>query len=107
MSQYINRAQVLGNLTQDPLVKDSCTIFNLATNHKYQNGSGEMVSEPTFHNCVAFGALGKIMAHYKKWQFILVEWRLQNKSWIDVDTGAKKYKTEIIAENIVLLGDMR
>ncbi len=66
MSQYINRAQVLGNLTQDPLVKDSCTVFNLATNHNYQKTDGEMVSEPTFHNCVAFASLGKLMAHYKK-----------------------------------------
>lgn len=107
MSQYINRAQVLGNLTQDPLVKDSCTIFNLATNHKYTNWSGEPVSEATFHNCVAFGQLGKIMAHYKKWQFILVEWRIQTRSWIDDVTWDKKYKTEIIADNIVLLGDMR
>ena len=107
MSQYINRAQVLGNITLDPLVKDNVTIFTLATNHTYNKPDGELVSEAEYHYCVAFGTLGKLMAHYKKWQFILIEWRIQTRSWNDNDSGEKKYKKEIIADNIVLLGDMK
>lgn len=73
MSQYINRAQILGNLSQDPLVKDSCTAFTLATNYNHRNTDGELVSQATFHNCVAFASHGRLMAHYKKGQFMLVE----------------------------------
>lgn len=73
MSQYINRAQVLGNLTQDPLVKENMTIFTLATNHQYTKPTGELTSDVEFHYCVAFGAMGKLMANYKKGQYILVD----------------------------------
>lgn len=54
MSKFINHAQVLGNLTQDPLVKDGLTIFTLATNFDYTKTDGEQVSELEFHNCVAY-----------------------------------------------------
>lgn len=106
MSKFINHAQVLWNLTQDPLVKDWLTVFTLATNFDYTKADGEKVSELEFHNCVAYWPNGDLMAHYKKGQNILIDWRIRTRSIVGED-GKKIYKKEIVANNIVLLGNMK
>lgn len=102
-----NKAIVLGNLTRDP---ESRTLpsgqpvvnFSIATNRFYSDKSGNKQQAVEFHNIVAFGKLADICSKYlNKGKMILVEGRIQTRSWQAQD-GSKKYRTEIIMENMQL-----
>ena len=101
---------LLGRMTQDPQVRSTNTgqnvaSFSVATNRRWKDkNNGEMKEEVQFHNIVAWGKLGEICSQYmKKGTRILVEGRIQNRSWDDPQSGQKKYRTEIVAENIIML----
>lgn len=104
----LNRAQLIGNLTQDPELKQTSTgqnvvSFGVATNRTYTDNSGQKVSQAEFHNIVAWGKLAEIISQYcKKGRKVYVEGRLQTRSWED-QQGVKHYKTEINAENLIML----
>lgn len=100
-----NKVILLGNITRDIEQKtlpsgQAVANFGLATNRIYndQNGAKQQVVE--FHNIVAFGKLAEICARYlTKGGLILVEGRIQTRNWLD-QSGVKKYKTEVIMENM-------
>lgn len=100
---------LIGNVTQTPEMKQTSggqnvVSFSLATNRSYKDSSGQKVEDATFHNIVAWGKLAEIIAQYAgKGKKIYVEGRLQTRSWDD-QSGVKHYKTEVVAENIILLG---
>src|SRR3989339_284410 len=100
----LNKAFVLGNITKDPEIRSmpsgsQVANFSVATNRAYTLPSGEKKEEVEFHNIVCFGKLADIVSRYlKKGSLVLIEGRIQTRSWDDKSTGAKKYKTEIIAE---------
>lgn len=100
----LNKAFVLGNITKDPEIRSmpsgsQVANFSVATNRAYTLPSGEKKEEVEFHNIVCFGKLADIVSRYlKKGSMVLIEGRIQTRSWDDKATGAKKYKTEIIAE---------
>ena len=101
---YLNKAFIIGNLTRDPELKalpsggKVCT-FSLATNRGYKDKEGNKQEVVEFHNIVAFTKLGELAGQYlKKGQQALAEGRLQTRTW--EQDGQKKYKTEIIADNI-------
>jgi single-strand DNA-binding protein len=100
----LNKAFVLGNITKDPEIRsmpngNQVANFSIATNRAYTLPSGEKKEEVEFHNIVCFGKLADIVSRYlKKGSMVLIEGRIQTRSWDDKATGAKKYKTEIIAE---------
>jgi len=102
---YLNRAIVIGNLTQDPELKSlpsgvQVTNFSIATNRVYTDKDGNKQEQTEFHNIVVFGRQAETSAQYlKKGQQALVEGRLQTRSWDD-QNGNKKYRTEIIAERV-------
>ena len=102
---YLNKAYIIGNLTRDPELKalpsgTKVCSFSIATNRSYKDKDGERKDTVDFHNVVAFAKLGELSAQYlKKGQQALVEGRIQTRSW-DAANGEKKYRTEIIAENI-------
>lgn len=104
----LNRAQIIGRITQNPELKQtasgqSVVSFSVATNRVWKDSSGEKKESAEFHNIVAWGKLAEIIANYaKKGKKIYVEGRLQTRSWED-SSGAKHWKTEIVAENIILL----
>ena len=100
-----NKAIVLGNLTRDP---ESRTLpsgqpvvnFSIATNRIYNDQSGNKQQEVEYHNIVVFGKLADICAKYlSKGRLVLIEGRIKTRSWQD-QNGVKKYKTEIVAENM-------
>ncbi len=100
-----NKAIILGNLTRDP---ESRTLpsgqpvvnFSIATNRVYKDQAGNKQQNTEFHNIVAFGKLADICSRYlTKGQIVLIEGRIQTRSWQGTD-GVKKYRTEIIAENM-------
>lgn len=102
---YLNKAFVIGNLTQDPELKSlpsgvQVANFSIATNRQYTDKEGNKQEQTEFHNIVVFGRQAETSAQYlNKGQQALVEGRLQTRSWEGQD-GNKKYRTEIIAERV-------
>lgn len=102
---YLNKVYIIGNLTRDPEIKalpsgTKVCSFSVATNRSYKDKDGERKDTSEFHNIVAFAKLGELSAQYlKKGQQALIEGRIQTRSW-DAPNGEKKYRTEIIADNI-------
>ena len=103
---YLNKAIIFGNLTRDPEMKslpngNKVTSFSLATNRVYKDQSGNKQEQVEYHNIVVFGRQAETSAQYlKKGQGVLIEGRIQTRSWDDKTTGEKKYRTEIIAESV-------
>lgn len=102
-----NKAIILGNLTRDPETRtlpsgQSVCNFGVATNRVFTDKNGEKQQNAEFHNVVAFGKLAEICSRYlNKGKMVLVEGRLQTRSWQGQD-GVKRYRTEIIMENMQL-----
>lgn len=105
----LNKAMIIGRLTRDPELKTtpsgaSVCQLGLATNFVYTNQqSGQKVENVEYHNVVLWRKLGEIAAQYlKKGQRVYIEGRLQTRSW-DGQDGKKNYRTEIIADNMIML----
>ncbi|MES3004935.1 MAG: single-stranded DNA-binding protein [Patescibacteria group bacterium] len=102
---YLNRAMLIGNLTRDPEVKVlpsgiKVASFSLATNRVWKDKNGVKQENVDYHNVVVFGKQADIVSQYmKKGNSILIEGRMQTRSWDDA-TGVKKYRTEVIADRI-------
>jgi single-strand DNA-binding protein len=102
---YLNKAFIIGNLTRDPELKalpsgTKVASFSLATNRVYKDKDGKKVENVDYHNIVVFARLGELCAQYlKKGAQACVEGRIQTRSWDDA-AGGKKYRTEIIADNV-------
>lgn len=101
---YLNKAILIGNLTRDPELKSlpsgiKVCSFSIATNRVWKDKSGVRQEAADYHNVVVFGRQAETVAQYmKKGSSILVEGRMQTRSWEDKTSGEKKYRTEIIAD---------
>lgn len=101
----LNKVFLVGNLTRDPELKSlpsgqAVVNFGLATNRIWKDRDGNQQKKAEFHNIVMFGKLAEIAKQYiQKGSMILVEGRLQTRSWKAQD-GTTKYRTEIIAESM-------
>ncbi len=104
----VNKITLLGNVTNDPELKtistgQSVCTFGLATNRVWKDKQGETQSLPEFHNLVLWRGLADFAVKYvKKGKPLYVEGHLKTGTW--EKEGAKHYKTEVIVDNIVLLG---
>lgn len=104
----LNKAMLIGNLTRDPEVKttptgQSVASFSVATNFIWTDQQGQKHEKAEFHNIVAWRRLAEICGQYlKKGSKIYIEGRLQTRDWVGQD-GVKRYRTEIIAENMIML----
>ncbi|MCD4693993.1 single-stranded DNA-binding protein [bacterium] len=104
----LNKAMIIGNLTRDPEVRNipsgaTVTQFSVATNLVWNDNQGQRQEKVEFHNVVAWRKLGEICGQYlKKGTKVYIEGRLQTKEWTGND-GVKRYRTEIIAENMIML----
>ncbi|MFH1473057.1 MAG: single-stranded DNA-binding protein [bacterium] len=102
---YLNKAIIIGNLTRDPELKSlpsgvQVASFGVATNRVWKNKEGVKQESVEFHNIVVFGRQAETTAQYmRKGSSILVEGRMQTRSW-DASDGTKKYRTEIVADRI-------
>lgn len=103
---YLNKAIIIGNLTRDPELKSLpsgikvCT-FSVATNRTWKDKNGARQDSTEYHNVVVFARTAETVAQYmKKGSQILVEGRLQTRSWDDAAGGGKKYRTEIVADTV-------
>mgnify|MGYP001567226373 FL=1 len=102
---YFNKAIVIGNLTRDPESRalpsgSKVCSFAVATNRVWKDKNGVKQEDTQYHNIVVFGQQAEIVAQYiKKGQSVLVEGRMQTRSWDDA-SGVKKYRTEIVADRV-------
>lgn len=104
----LNRATILGRLTRDPEVKTTpsgrtVTKVGIATNRVWTDQSGVKQEKVEYHNCVFWGKIAEIAGQYlSKGKRVYVEGRLQTSDWTDT-SGIKKYRTEIIVDNMIML----
>ncbi|NMB48208.1 single-stranded DNA-binding protein [Candidatus Kuenenbacteria bacterium] len=104
----LNRAMLIGNLTRDPEVRTTpsgtaVASFSIATNQVWTDPSGNRQEKAEFHNIVAWRKLAEICGQYlHKGSKVYVEGRLQTRSWDD-QTGNKRYITEIVIDNMIML----
>ncbi|MBD3359725.1 MAG: single-stranded DNA-binding protein [Candidatus Buchananbacteria bacterium] len=104
----LNKAMIIGNLTRDPEVRStpqgtSVASFTVATNLVWKDQSGQKQEKVEYHDVVAWRKLADIVGQYlKKGSKVYIEGRLQTRDWTGQD-GVKKYRTEIIAENMIML----
>jgi single-strand DNA-binding protein len=105
----VNKVILIGNLGKDPEVKYTqggmpVAKFTLATNERFKDKDGQWQDRTEWHNITAFQRLAEIVGEYlKKGGKCYIEGSLRTSSWDDKETGQKKYKTEIIANELVLL----
>ena len=105
----VNKAILIGNLTKDPEQRFTASgtavcNFTVATNEKYKDKSGEWQERAEFHNIVAWAKLAEICAKYlQKGKQVYIEGRIQTRSYDDKN-GVKKYTTEIVADQMKMLG---
>jgi single-strand DNA-binding protein len=110
LSCALNRAEIIGNVTKDPEIRTTTggqqvLSLGVATNDRWKDkASGEDKERSEFHNIVIWGALAQEVAqNIKKGKRVFVSGRVQTRSW-ETKEGAKRYTTEIIAEQVCLLG---
>ncbi|MBI2454471.1 MAG: single-stranded DNA-binding protein [Parcubacteria group bacterium] len=103
----LNKIFIVGNLTRDPEIRSlpsgqNVANFAVATNRIWNDKNGQKQQDTQFHNVVVFGRMADTCGKYlNKGKLVLVEGRIQNRSW-DAQDGTKKYRTEIVAEAIQL-----
>jgi single-strand DNA-binding protein len=110
MAKSVNKVILIGNLGKDPEVKytpsgTAYAKFSIATNERYKDKNGEWQDRTEWHNIVAWQRTAEIAGEYlKKGRSVYIEGRLQTRSWEDQQTKQKKYMTEIVVNDLVLLG---
>ena len=104
-----NKVQLIGNLGNAPEVRQTesgkkLARFSIATNQSYRNTKGEKVTETTWHQLIAWGAIADIAEKYlNKGSEVAIEGKLINRSYTDKE-GIKKYVSEVQVNEMLLLG---
>jgi single-strand DNA-binding protein len=112
MGRGLNKVIIIGVLGRDPEMRYTpsgrpVTSFSVATSRTWVSAEGERREETEWFNVVAWGNLAEICkAHLTKSQQVYVEGRLQTRGWED-ETGKKHFRTELVANEMILLGDRR
>ncbi|VAW25340.1 Single-stranded DNA-binding protein [hydrothermal vent metagenome] len=110
MNTLRNKVQLIGNLGNSPeiITLDSgkkLAKFSLATNESYKNAEGEKITNTDWHNVIAWGKTAEIIEKYlEKGNEIAIEGKLTSRSYEDKD-GNKKYITEVVVNELLMLGN--
>ena len=105
----INKVTLLGRLGKDPEIqylenRTPLARFTVATNDRYKDKSGNWVDQTEWHNVVVWRGLAEISEKYlKKGSMVYLEGKLRTRSWDDKETGVKKFSTEIVGDNFIML----
>jgi len=111
----VNKVILIGNLTRDPAMKSTqsgqvITSFGLATNREWSVNGTDRKKSTEFHEIVAWAKLGEICSTYlKKGKLVYIEGYLKTRVWEEEGTKEKRYRTEIVAQDMIMLnkkGDM-
>ena len=112
MTRGLNKVMIIGRLGRDPEMRYTpngrpVTAFSVAVSRTWTAGDGDKREETEWFNVVAWGNLAEICKqHLRKGQTVYVEGRLQTRGWEDPE-GKKHYRTEIVANEMIMLGDKR
>ena len=109
MAKSVNKVILLGNVGKDPEIRSTgggtmVANFTLATSDRFQDAQGNWQDRTEWHNLVAFKRTAEIVRDYvKKGHKLYVEGKIQTRSWDDKESGQKKYRTEILVNDLSLL----
>ena len=109
MAKSVNKVILLGNVGKDPEIRSTpggtmVANFTLATSDRQKDAQGNWQDRTEWHNLVAFTRTAEIVRDYvKKGSKLYIEGKIQTRSWDDKETGAKRYRTEIIVNDLSLL----
>ncbi len=112
MANGVNKVILIGHLGRDPEVTSfengvKKATFTLATTESYKNKEGQRVDQTEWHNIVLWRGLAEVAQSYlKKGNQVFIEGRIKTRSYDDKD-GNKRYITEILADNMTMLGGRR
>jgi single-strand DNA-binding protein len=110
MAKGVNKVILLGNVGKDPEIRSTAggmtvASFSLATADRAKDQTGNWVDKTEWHNLVAFNRTAEIVRDYvKKGTQLFIEGKIQTRSWDDKESGQKKYRTEILVNEMSLLG---
>ncbi len=110
MAKGVNKVFLLGRLGKDPEIKATAAgmtiaTFALATSDRQKDAQGAWQDKTEWHNLVAFGRTAEIVRDYcKKGKELFVEGRISTRSWDDKESGQKKYRTEILVNDLSFTG---
>ncbi len=110
MARSVNKVILIGHLGKDPEVKYTpsgtpVAKFTLATNERFKDKDGNWQDRTEWHNITAWQRTAEIVGEYcKKGSQVYIEGRLRTDSWDDKESGQKRYRTEIVVNDLVLLG---
>ena len=105
----LNKVQLIGNLGKDPELSYTpsgvaVAKFSVATGERWKDQEGNMQERTDWHNIVAWRKLAEICGQYlKKGSKVYIEGKLQTRSWDDKNTGVKRYATEVVADDLIML----
>lgn len=105
----LNQIQIIGNVTATPEIKETpnghkVANFSVATNRYWKDSEGNKQEETEFHNIVIWGKLAEIVEQYlEKGKKVFIQGRNQTRSWEDEETGKKRYRTDIVADQMIML----
>jgi single-strand DNA-binding protein len=109
MAKSVNKVILLGNVGKDPEIRSTpagaiVASFTLATSERFQDQQGAWQDRTEWHNLVAFRRTAEIVRDYvKKGTKLYIEGSLRTNSWDDKQSGQKRYRTEIIVNDLSLL----
>jgi single-strand DNA-binding protein len=109
MARSVNKVILLGNVGKDPEIRSTASgvmVANLAlaTSDRQKDAQGNWQDHTEWHNLVAFNRTAEIIRDYvKKGSKLYIEGKIQTRSWDDKESGQKRYRTEIIVNDLVLL----
>ncbi|HEY1985200.1 MAG TPA: single-stranded DNA-binding protein [Terracidiphilus sp.] len=109
MAKSVNKVILLGNVGKDPEIRSTAggtmvANFTLATSDRQKDPQGNWQDRTEWHNLVAFTRLAEIVRDYvKKGSKLYVEGKIQTRNWDDKESGQKRYRTEIIVNDLSLL----
>jgi len=109
MAGSLNKVQLIGNVGRDPEMRylqsgEPVTTFSVATNRRWSAPDGQPREETEWHNVVAWRKLAEQCNEYlAKGRKVYIEGRLQTRSWDDQASGQKRFRTEIVADRMLML----
>ena len=110
MAKGVNKVFLLGRLGKDPEIKATqagmvIATFSLATSDRQKTQQGTWEDKTEWHNLVAFGKTAELVRDYcKKGKELFIEGKIQTRSWDDKTSGEKKYRTEILVNDLSFTG---
>ena len=110
MAKGVNKVLLLGNVGKDPEIRSTAggmtvASFTLATADRQKDAQGNWADKTEWHNLVCFQRTAEVVRDYvKKGTQLFIEGKIQTRSWDDKESGQKRYKTEILVNELTLLG---